>query len=200
MLQAYEIFRLKLSADLVVLSACRNSSGAGGEREGLVGLDPFLLLCGGSQPGSEPLECVRQSDTGSDGLLLQRAWTSGTNKAEALRRAKLADDLLRRVCPSLLLGSLYFDRGSEIRTARDVTHGASTAPLSWDVESAGGEVALPRTILKGADTMAQEVSSLKPSRRRPPKAAAAKEARSRGVAAQPQPSAIGSPVKQEGSR
>lgn len=89
LLQAHEIFRLKISADLVVLSACQTGLGKQVRGEGLLGLSRAFFSAG------TPLLMVSlwSVDDASTSLLMQefyRLQRDGIQAREALRRAKLS--------------------------------------------------------------------------------------------------------------
>jgi CHAT domain-containing protein len=86
-LQAYEIFRLKLSADLVVLSACE-TLGTEVTGEGVVGMTRAFLYAGAP---SVLVSLWRVSDTGTSDLMLHfyRSLEPADDEAGSLRRAKL---------------------------------------------------------------------------------------------------------------
>lgn len=87
-LQAYEIFRLKLSADLVVLSACETGLGEEVSGEGLVGLTRSFLYAGAP---SLVVSLWRISDGVTPDLMVSfyKDLDRLHDKAEALRSAKL---------------------------------------------------------------------------------------------------------------
>lgn len=88
-LQAYEIFRLKLSADLVVLSACETALGKEVTGEGLVGLTRSFLYAGAH---SLVVSLWSVSDGATPDLMVSfyQGLDQRNDKAEALQRAKLA--------------------------------------------------------------------------------------------------------------
>jgi CHAT domain-containing protein/Tfp pilus assembly protein PilF len=87
-LQAYEIFRLKLSADLVVLSACETGLGEEVSGEGLVGLARSFLYAGAP---SLVVSLWSISDGATPDLMVSfyEGLDKPYTKAEALRHAKL---------------------------------------------------------------------------------------------------------------
>lgn len=88
-LRVFEIFNLRLSADLVVLSACETGLGKQVTGEGLIGLARGFLYAGAS---SLVVSLWRVADDSTPGLMLDfyRHLDRGDEKSEALRRAKLA--------------------------------------------------------------------------------------------------------------
>jgi CHAT domain-containing protein/Tfp pilus assembly protein PilF len=86
-LQAYEIFGLKLSADLVVLSACE-TLGTEVTGEGVVGLTRAFLYAGAP---SVLVSLWRESDTATSDLMIDfyRSLDPADDRAGSLRRAKL---------------------------------------------------------------------------------------------------------------
>jgi CHAT domain-containing protein/tetratricopeptide (TPR) repeat protein len=88
LLQAYEIFRLKLSADLVVLSACETGLGEEVSGEGLVGLARSFLYAGAP---SLVVSLWSISDGATPDLMVSfyEGLDRTYDKGEALRRAKL---------------------------------------------------------------------------------------------------------------
>jgi CHAT domain-containing protein len=92
MLQVYEIVRLRLNVDLVVLSACETSLGKHVQGEGLVGLTQAFLYAGAATVVAT-LWNVADRSSAELMVLFHRALDSAS-RAEALRRAQL--DLIRR--------------------------------------------------------------------------------------------------------
>jgi CHAT domain-containing protein len=88
LLQVYEIFNLKLSADLVVLSACRTGIGKEVHGEGVIGLTRAFLYAGAS---SVAVSLWQVADQSTAELMIQfyEQMKQANNKAEALRVAKL---------------------------------------------------------------------------------------------------------------
>ena len=88
LLQAHEIFRLKLSADLVVLSACETGLGEEVSGEGLVGLSRSFLYAGAP---SLLVSLWSVSDGATPDLMVSfyEGLDRRHDKADALRRAKL---------------------------------------------------------------------------------------------------------------
>jgi CHAT domain-containing protein/Tfp pilus assembly protein PilF len=89
LLQVYEIFNLKLNADLVVLSACETGLGKEVKGEGLVGLTRAFLYAG---TPSVVVSLWKVADISTAELMirLHRRLKEGTQgKAEALRKAQL---------------------------------------------------------------------------------------------------------------
>ncbi len=87
-LQAYEIFNLDLSADLVVLSACETGLGRRLAGEGLVGLSRAFFYAG-AQSLVVSLWKVADSSTADIMIEFHRRLIQGEDKASALRGAKL---------------------------------------------------------------------------------------------------------------
>src|SRR4029079_6847587 len=87
-LRVGEIFNLKLSADLVVLSACETALGKEVGGEGLVGLTKASFYAGAP---SLVVSLWQASDAATPGLMISfyRRLGDGADKAEALRQAKL---------------------------------------------------------------------------------------------------------------
>ena len=88
LLQVYEIYNLKLTADLVVLSACRTGLGREVRGEGVIGLSRAFLYAGAS---SVVVSLWQVADQSTPELMIQfYGQMRGANgKAEALRAAKL---------------------------------------------------------------------------------------------------------------
>jgi CHAT domain-containing protein/Flp pilus assembly protein TadD len=89
LLLAQKIFRLKLDAELVVLSACSTALGKEVTGEGLVGLTRAFLYAGAPRV---VVTLWNVSDAAAPGLMVDfyQQLESGASKAEALRQAKLA--------------------------------------------------------------------------------------------------------------
>ncbi|GBC78365.1 Regulatory protein AfsR [bacterium HR08] len=92
LLQVYEIFNLKLTADVVVLSACETGLGREVRGEGMVGLTRAFLYAG-AQAVVVSLWKVADPATAEVMMRFYRQMKAGVGKAEALRRARL--ELLR---------------------------------------------------------------------------------------------------------
>ncbi len=92
-LQAYEIFNLKLNADLVVLSACETGLGKEVNGEGLMGLTRAFIYAG---TPSVVVSLWKVDDEESSSLMIHfyTHLKSGKSKSEALRQAQL--DLIGR--------------------------------------------------------------------------------------------------------
>ena len=89
-LQMYEIFNLKLNADLVVLSACETGLGKEVKGEGLIGLTRAFLYAGAPSL-IVSLWKIQDRSTAELMVELYRALKNGRlSKAEALRQSKLA--------------------------------------------------------------------------------------------------------------
>lgn len=88
LLQVYEIFNLKLNADMVVLSACETGLGKEVRGEGMVGLTRAFLYAG-AQAVVVSLWKVADVSTAELMVRFYRHLKAGMSKAEALRRAKL---------------------------------------------------------------------------------------------------------------
>ncbi len=88
LLQVYEIFNLKLQADLVVLSACQTGLGQQLKGEGIIGLTRAFMYAGAP---SVVVSVWRVADASTAELMVgfYRHLDRGDDKAEALRRAKL---------------------------------------------------------------------------------------------------------------
>ena len=88
LLQAYEIFNLKLNADLVVLSACETGLGKEVKGEGLVGLTHAFFYAG---TPSLVVSLWKVQDRSTADLMVNLYQEIGRtqNKSEALRQAKL---------------------------------------------------------------------------------------------------------------
>jgi CHAT domain-containing protein/tetratricopeptide (TPR) repeat protein len=88
LVQAYEIYGLRLSADLVVLSACRTSLGQEIRGEGLMGLSRGFLHAGASQV----LASLWDVDDAATAELMRRFYGAylevGENPSRALRMAQ----------------------------------------------------------------------------------------------------------------
>lgn len=88
LLQVYEIFKLKLNADLVVLSACETGLGKEVRGEGLIGLTRAFLYAGTS---SVVVSLWKVADQSTAELMIPfyKRLRDGVGKAEALRQAQL---------------------------------------------------------------------------------------------------------------
>jgi len=88
LLQVYEIFDLKLNAELVVLSACETGLGKQVKGEGLVGLTHAFFYAGTS---SVLVSLWKVQDRSTADLMVNfyQELDAGKNKAESLRQAKL---------------------------------------------------------------------------------------------------------------
>jgi CHAT domain-containing protein len=88
LLQVYEIFNLKLNADLVVLSACKTGLGKEVKGEGLIGLTRAFMYAGAR---SLVVSLWQVADPSTAELMVKfYGQLDGTSdKAEALRQAKL---------------------------------------------------------------------------------------------------------------
>ncbi|MGE0128718.1 MAG: CHAT domain-containing protein [Blastocatellales bacterium] len=88
LLQVYEIFNLKLQADLVVLSACQTGLGRQLKGEGIIGLTRAFMYAGAP---SVVVSLWRVADASTAELMVgfYQHLDRGGDKAEALRRAKL---------------------------------------------------------------------------------------------------------------
>jgi CHAT domain-containing protein/Tfp pilus assembly protein PilF len=89
LLQVHEIFSLKLSADMVVLSACESGLGKEVRGEGLVGLTQAFLFAGAH---SVVVSLWPVADHSTESLMVEfySALQRGASRSEALRLAKLA--------------------------------------------------------------------------------------------------------------
>jgi len=109
LLQVYEIFNLRLNADLVVLSACETGLGEQVTGEGMIGLTRGFLYAGAR---SLLVSLWPVSDRSTPELMtgVYRYLRAGT-KAEALQRAKLerisAGDEPYRWAPFILAGDAH---------------------------------------------------------------------------------------------
>jgi CHAT domain-containing protein len=88
-LQAFEISKLKLNADLVVLSACQTGLGKLLGGEGIVGLTRAFLSAG-AQSVVASLWNVNDAATAEFMKHLHRQLRRGVARDQALRQAKLA--------------------------------------------------------------------------------------------------------------
>jgi CHAT domain-containing protein len=88
LLQVYEIFNLRLNADLVVLSACRTGLGKEVKGEGVIGLTRAFMYAGAR---SVVVSLWRVADRPTADFMARfyRRLDQDRNKAEALRQAKL---------------------------------------------------------------------------------------------------------------
>jgi CHAT domain-containing protein/Tfp pilus assembly protein PilF len=89
LLQVHEIFSLRLSADMVVLSACESGLGKHVRGEGLVGLSQAFLFAGAH---SVVVSLWPVADYSTEGLMVEfyTKLLQGSSRSEALRLAKLA--------------------------------------------------------------------------------------------------------------
>jgi CHAT domain-containing protein len=89
LLQAHEIYGLRLDADLVVLSACQTALGREVRGEGLIGMTRAFLHAGAR---SVVVSLWEVADRSTAELMIRfyRALAAGQGKADALREAKLA--------------------------------------------------------------------------------------------------------------
>lgn len=88
-LQAYEISRLQLNADLVVLSACETGYGKFEQGEGVISLARSFMYAG----IPSLVVSLWQVNDGSTAIIMKAFYenlAAGMNKAEALRKAKLS--------------------------------------------------------------------------------------------------------------
>jgi CHAT domain-containing protein len=88
LLQVYEIFNLKLNADLVVLSACKSGLGKKVRGEGLIGLTRAFMYAGAPSVVVSLWSVVDRS-TASLMVKFYETLNQAGDKAEALRQAKL---------------------------------------------------------------------------------------------------------------
>ncbi len=88
LLQAYEVFNLKLRADLVTLSACQTGMGKELRGEGVIGLTRAFMFAGAS---SVMVSLWQVSDRSTADLMIRfyQHLNRKQSKTEALRRAKL---------------------------------------------------------------------------------------------------------------
>jgi len=88
LLQVWEIFNLKLSAELVVLSACRTGLGKEVKGEGIIGLTRAFMYAG---VPSVVVSLWQVADRSTAELMVKfyQQLDRATDKAEALRQAKL---------------------------------------------------------------------------------------------------------------
>jgi CHAT domain-containing protein len=88
MLEAWEVMRLNLKADLVVLSACETARGRVGNGEGMIGLVWAFFVAGAPATVASQWQVEAQSTTG---LMVEfhRQLSLGKDKAEALRQAAM---------------------------------------------------------------------------------------------------------------
>ncbi len=98
LLQVHEIFNLRLSAELVVLSACETALGRQVSGEGLVGLSRAFFFAG-ARAVTVSLSPVPDLPTADLMVEFYRALDRGASKIEALREAKLAQIRSGRVLP-----------------------------------------------------------------------------------------------------
>ena len=88
-LQAYEISRLNLNANLVVLSACQTGYGKFEQGEGVISLARSFMYAG----VPSLVVSLWQVNDGSTAIIMKAFYKNladGMNKAEALRKAKLS--------------------------------------------------------------------------------------------------------------
>lgn len=89
LVEAWELMRLDLDADLVVLSACQTARGRVGAGEGMIGLAWALLVAGSPATIASQWE-VDSAATSRLMVELHRRLLAGSPKAQALREASLA--------------------------------------------------------------------------------------------------------------
>lgn len=89
LLEAWEIFDLRLDADLVVLAACQTARGRPRAGEGMIGMSWALAAAGSPATLASQWE-VDSESTRRLMVEVHRGWLSGLSRAEALRRAALA--------------------------------------------------------------------------------------------------------------
>jgi CHAT domain-containing protein len=89
LLQVHEIFNLKLSADLVVLSACETGLGKKVSGEGLIGLSQAFFYAGAPSVVASLWPVSDQTSTPDLMVRFYKELDAGADKAEALRRARL---------------------------------------------------------------------------------------------------------------
>jgi CHAT domain-containing protein len=89
LLQVYEIFNLKLNAELVVLSACKTGLGKEVKGEGLIGLTRAFMYAGAP---SVVVSLWQVADRSTAEMMVKfyEQLDRAEDKAEALRQAKLA--------------------------------------------------------------------------------------------------------------
>jgi CHAT domain-containing protein/tetratricopeptide (TPR) repeat protein len=85
-LQVFDIFNLKMSADLLTLSACQTALGKEVSGEGMIGLTRAFLYAGAH---SIVVSLWSVEDRSTSDLMYDTYRRLGTGKAEALRQAKL---------------------------------------------------------------------------------------------------------------
>ncbi len=88
LLQVYEVFNLKLNAELAVLSACETGLGKEVRGEGMVGLTRAFLYAG-AEAVAVSLWKVADPATAELMVRFYRHLKAGMKKAEALRQARL---------------------------------------------------------------------------------------------------------------
>jgi CHAT domain-containing protein len=88
LLQVYEIFNLKLNAELVVLSACRTGLGKEVKGEGLIGLTRAFMYAGAPSMVAS-LWQVADRSTADLMVTFYQQLNQDRDKADALRQAKL---------------------------------------------------------------------------------------------------------------
>ncbi|MGH9902175.1 MAG: CHAT domain-containing protein, partial [Pyrinomonadaceae bacterium] len=88
LLEAWEIMRMDLQADLAVLSACETARGRIGAGEGVIGLSWALFVAGTPTTVVSQWK-VESSSTTELMLEFHRGLKAGATKSEALRRAAL---------------------------------------------------------------------------------------------------------------
>jgi CHAT domain-containing protein/tetratricopeptide (TPR) repeat protein len=89
LLEAWEIFDLRLDADLVVLAACQTARGRPRAGEGMIGMSWALAAAGSPATLASQWE-VDSESTRRLMVEVHRGWLAGLSRAEALRRAALA--------------------------------------------------------------------------------------------------------------
>ncbi len=116
LLQVYEIFNLKLQADLVVLSSCRSGLGQLLKGEGVLGLTQAFLYAGASGLVTSLWPVEDQSTADLMVALYRRLADGGMPASQALRQAKLEmiDKGGREAQPYHWAGFVLFGRDAQV--------------------------------------------------------------------------------------
>ena len=115
MLEAWELMKLDLTAEMVVLSACQTARGRVRAGEGMIGMSWALFVAGSPSVGCKPVESRLRSDVGVDDRVPSESFASqrsqshsdDQSRSSSPRRAQVAT---RQIQPSCLLGGVCLNR------------------------------------------------------------------------------------------